>query len=165
MNERMNTLESESAGKQRLTGATESALQTAKDKAQSLGHEGKERALEEIDVRKSGVAEELSRLGQALDSSAREVSRSGDSFIANPLQQVARFCEQASSSLSQKGPRQLFADVENFGRREPALFFGLALAAGFMATRLLRSDPDEVTEDGRKFDQLEGFENPMQRGH
>lgn len=129
---------------QRLSAASHDLAAEAKVKAHELGEVAKERAYDEVEARKGGVAQELRKLGEALDSSAQQVGSEGESLLSRPLAEVARFCKDASTSLSERGPRQLFSDVEELGRRQPALFFGMAMAAGFLATRLLRSDSESA---------------------
>lgn len=131
----------------RISAASSEAAATAKSKARDLTQTTKTRAFEEIEARKGGVSDELHRLGRALDVSAREVSSEGESMLSAPLRQIADFCKGASSTLSQRGPRQLFNDIEDLGRRQPAVFFGAALAAGFLATRLFRSDDASLDDE------------------
>lgn len=146
MNEQQNTIgrAAHDTG-QKVAAASKDMAAEAKAKAQQLTNVAKDRAYDEVQSRKGGVANELRKLGDALENSARQVEGEGESLLAKPLSEVARFCKQASTSLAERGPRQLFSDVEDMGRRQPALFFGVAMAAGFLATRLLRSDSAQAS--------------------
>lgn len=114
------------------------ALESAKQESRELVGEAKERLAAEATTRKNRVAKELQHLGEALDRSADEMEQH-DSVLTEPLRQAATFCTRSADSVSRKGTRELVSQVERFGREQPLLFFGAAMAAGFLTTRLLRS--------------------------
>jgi hypothetical protein len=47
--------------------------------------------------------------------------------------------ERLSSALRNKDVGTMLRDVESFARQQPVAFFGLALAAGFLAVRFVKS--------------------------
>lgn len=147
MDEQRGTINQEAhAIKERAAAASSEAVGLAKREAQNLGRQAQDRVEQEAEVRKAGFADELQSLGRAFEKSGHEIGREGDSFFTEPLQQAARFCEGASQSLRNKSPRELFAEVEAFGRRQPAALLGITMAAGFLATRLLRSDTKQAQQ-------------------
>lgn len=140
------------------------AVDTAQRESHHLAEEAKERVESEIAARKGMIAKELGHLGNALKVSAREIEKE-DSALTRPLRQAARFCEQSADSMSRKGTRELLSQVETFGREQPLVFLGAAVAAGFLATRLLRSEgkTEEVEEiEGQSTRGLEDLEGTIE---
>lgn len=121
----------------------EAATDTAKRETHQLATEARERIDSEVSARKGMIAKELGHLGSALETSAHELEKN-DSALTDTVRQAASFCDRSAKSMERKGPRELLAQVENFGREQPLLFFGAAIAASFVATRLLRSDTSRV---------------------
>lgn len=130
---------SHSEVEQRAQAATEAA----KREAHQLTEEAKHKLDSEVSTRKGMIAKELGHLGKALESSAQELEKH-DSVLTDSLRQVARFCGRSAQSMERKGPRELLAQAEDFGRQQPLAFFGAAVAASFLATRLLRSDSGQI---------------------
>lgn len=120
----------------------EGALESTRHESRKLAGEAKEHLAAEATARKNTVAKELGNLSRALDLSAEEMEKH-DSALTEPLRQIASFCTRSADSVSRKGPRELVSQVERFGREQPLLFFGAAIAAGFLTTRLLRSEPSK----------------------
>ena len=50
--------------------------------------------------------------------------------------------ERLSSTLRNKDVSAMLRDMDNFARNQPVAFFGLALAAGFLAVRFLKAGND-----------------------
>lgn len=100
----------------------------AKDAAQSAAS-GQQRAAAE------GVGEFASALRQAAD----HVGADGQATTARIAQSVADGLDRLSGSLRNRDLNAMVRDVENFARAQPMVFFGAALATGFIAMRFLKS--------------------------
>lgn len=85
------------------------------------------------------VAQESKVLASALEGAAEQAEREGARLVQEPLRRIAAFCQRIADKTESDGPRQLFAELEDFGRREPVLLFGAAALAGFLGTRALRA--------------------------
>lgn len=143
----------------------EAAKESVKREGRQFAEQAKERLDAEVSTRKGIVAKELGHLGDALNQSASELEKN-DSALTEPIRQVAQFCDRSSHSVSRKGTRELLAQAESFGRDQPLLFLGAAIAAGFVATRLLRSDTGKAvgsTESGASAGDLEHEEPAFER--
>ena len=57
---------------------------------------------------------------------------------------AANRLEQLSKYIREKDPKQLLGDVQNFGRRRPALLVGGAFLLGFAGARLIKSAMDNT---------------------
>src|SRR6185503_12766698 len=68
---------------------------------------------------------------------ARFAAQYGDK-AANGLDRFARY-------LREQDPKQLLNDVQNFGRRQPALLIGGAFLLGFAGARIIKSSMDAAS--------------------
>ena len=108
---------------------------------QVQGHAGsqltrqKEAAASEL----SQVANAVRRIGNTLNG---EESGKIVQYAAEYGEKAADRIEQLSNYIREQDPKQLLADVQNFGRRRPALLLGGAFLLGFAGARLIKSAMD-----------------------
>ena len=88
---------------------------------------GKDRAAEAF----VGVADALRHTGEHL--------RSQDNMLTDYVESAADKVEAASDYIQHRTLGQIIGDVENFARREPALFFGGSFLLGLLGGRFLKS--------------------------
>ncbi|MGH8669796.1 MAG: hypothetical protein ACREUN_11980 [Burkholderiales bacterium] len=110
------------------------------EQAGAVWNEAKEMARGKLSEQQQTAASSLGSFAQALRKSARELQ--GDQQQAG----VARFAQSAadgldrlSGNLRNKDLDGMLRDAEGLARRQPMLFFGAAVAAGFLAVRFLKS--------------------------
>jgi len=116
--------------------------------AQDVAHEARAKAASVADV----VTEKVSATAQAhkdslagrLEDVAAAVHRSGEQLEGHQ-DELARLVERGADELAAlagalrtQDLRSLLGNLEDFSRRQPALFVGATLAAGFALTRLGR---------------------------
>jgi lauroyl/myristoyl acyltransferase len=65
----------------------------------------------------------------------------GDS-MAQLTSSAADGLDHLSRTLRSKDVGTMLRDMDNFARNQPVAFFGIALAAGFVAVRFLKADRD-----------------------
>lgn len=129
------------------SGAAGGLVDEAKDVASRLGASAKELTSEvarsaqdlvkgEVGKRTEKGAEDLSQVAHALRRSGRDLE---DNLAAPYVERVADQIERASDYLRTTEPGQMLTSVQNFARREPALFLGGAFALGFLGARFLKS--------------------------
>jgi vacuolar-type H+-ATPase subunit H len=127
----------------------------AQDKAEQMGDEAKQQAKRvasqvgdqaksSAETRKKEVAEDLGSVADAVRQTAREVDASPT--VMEYGQKVADQIEGVSSYLNEHGVEDILADVEDFGRRKPAVFLGGAFMLGLLVGRFLRSSSSRVSE-------------------
>ena len=63
---------------------------------------------------------------------------------ADDIKEAAREQAESTQRMRDKDLHSLCRAAEDYGRREPAMFIGGAIAAGFLVTRFLRSSPDKA---------------------
>lgn len=101
-----------------------------------------ERAEENADAQMDWIAREGRTLVKALQRATQEAEQDG-SALAGPFRQAAQACDKMSRNAHGKDTSQALSDLETFGRRQPAAFFGAAMAAGFFSTRFLRAGANQ----------------------
>ena len=123
-------------------------LQQAKQTTNEVVSQVQQQANSQINRQKETAASELStvvnavrRFGETLNNEghgpiARFAAQYGDK-AANSLDRAARY-------LRKQDPKQLLNDVQNFGRRQPALLIGGAFLLGFAGARIIKSSMDAV---------------------
>jgi len=96
------------------------------------------RAEELADEQKNTGASRLDDVARAVHGAADELSGEMPE-AAGFVHAAAARLEQGAGLLRDKSPRELVAQVHDFGRRDPLALFGGALVAGFALSRLLKS--------------------------
>jgi len=102
------------------------AADLAKSQARNTYEKQKNRALDEIGT----LASALRRTGDSLDS---------NSISSTVVDRAAGTLETLGRGLQGKDLDTLVRDAESFGRRNPAVFLGIAAALGFVAARFVKS--------------------------
>jgi len=119
------------------------AASAVKERAGALWGDAKDAARSKLDQQKDAAADGLGDVAGALRDVAR---RKRDDAARTPIAEltgsVADGLDRLSSTLRSKDVGSMLRDVENFARNQPVAFFGLALAAGFVAVRFLKADND-----------------------
>ena len=111
-----------------------SATQTAKDAVKQTAQGQKDKA-----------AQNLDDMAGALRGASGKMNEGDQRMLGNFAERAAGGLEQVSSRLRSKDVDGLLRDAESFAREQPIAFFGLSLAAGFLAMRFLKSSQSRET--------------------
>lgn len=113
------------------------AAQAVKERANAAWSDAKGSAQSKFDEQKDAAASSMHDAAEALRDAAR---RRGDQDpFARLTGSAAEGLEQLSGSLRNKDLQTLLRDVDSFARAQPVAFFGLSLAAGFLAVRFIKA--------------------------
>jgi hypothetical protein len=116
-------------------GATHETSGIGRERSGSTWHEAKETARATLNEQKDTAARSIGDVAQALrDAGSRQ---EGDS-VARLTGSAADGLERVSNALRNKDVNSMLHDMDRFAREQPVAFFGLAVAAGFLALRLMR---------------------------
>jgi hypothetical protein len=114
--------------------------QAVKEQAGAVFNDAKEIARGKLAEQQESAASSLGSFAQALRKSAQEMQGDGQqASVARIAQTAADGLERFSGSLRNKDLDSMLRDAESLARRQPVLFFGAAVAAGFLAVRFLKS--------------------------
>jgi hypothetical protein len=124
-------------------GGEEDLLQHAKHAGGEIVSQVQQRAGSQLNRQKETAASQLSQVANA-------VRRIRENLSGEDIGPIARYAadygdraadglERFSNYIRQQDPKQLLDDVQNFGRRRPALLLGGAFLLGFAGARLIKS--------------------------
>jgi hypothetical protein len=131
-------------------GSSRDATERLKAKASNLREQAEERARSMAERQKRAGAERVGSMARAVRDAAGNLEREMPA-AAEFIQNAARQIEEKSADYRDRSIDEIFSEVAAFARRQPALFFGGALLAGFVLSRFLKSSPPERSADD--FDQ------------
>jgi len=126
---------------------------TGKVATQALG-QVKDKAASVIDEQKTNIATSLTSVADSIRQVGENLGKDDQNQVAafagkygeNLAEQVEKF----SNYINQKEIKELARDVEQFARRNPALFIGGALALGILAARFLKSSSSSNQNSRRR---------------
>lgn len=127
--------------------------------AQRLASDAAAKAQSAVEEQKSLGAQYVASVAGALHRAAGEVGQELP-FAAKYLHQTAEQIESAAQTVRERDMRELVGEVENFARRQPALFFGGAMLLGFAALRFLKSAPEGGSATKRSSDEMPNVRSP-----
>jgi hypothetical protein len=126
---------------------TERLVDAAADEAKNVWSETRDSARSAVERRQKDAASGIGDLAGALRSSAQDLGSRNSDTMATLVRGAADRLEQLSGTLRNKDLDTLIRDAEAFARREPALFFGAAVAAGFLGLRLLKASRPQSADE------------------
>jgi hypothetical protein len=135
-----------------------SPTQEVRQKTGEVMGNAKETARSAIGEQKEVAASGLGEFAGCLRNAAREV-HDRNPLVASVAEGAADRLQRLSGTLGSKDLDTIVRDTESFARREPMVFLGAAMVAGFIAIRFLKSSPiqNNVT------DTLKDAVNPSRR--
>ena len=150
-NQEMNQSTAQSASgmgrtQQAKQGGDEHLLQHAKQAGGEIVNQVQQRAGAQINRQKEAAAEQVSQVANSVRRIRETLSQQDNGplarYAADYSDMAANRLEQLSHYIREKDPKQLLDDVQNFGRRRPALLLGGAFLLGFAGARLIKSSMD-----------------------
>jgi hypothetical protein len=127
--------------------ATRTGDEVARE-AQHLGDRAVETAQEMAQRQKVAGAERVEHVAEAMRSSAEHLE-STEKQLAEMVGSAAGQLEHLAHSLREKDFGALLAEMEDFGRRQPAVFMGAAVALGFGIARFAKAGSGSSGRSGQ----------------
>lgn len=131
-----------------LKGKINEDWQSAKSAAQTEIGQAKQRATDAVDEQKNFASERVSGFASAIERVGEELEQ-GDQ---RDQREIGRYAKQIGSSIHRfaddmkdKDMAEIAGMAEDFGRRQPAAFIGIAALAGFAASRFLTATTERRT--------------------
>ena len=94
--------------------------------------------------RKSLGADYIASIAQAAGRAAHEFEADSPQ-AAQYIRQASEQIQSIADTVRERDVRELVADVQDFAREQPTLFFGGAVVLGFAALRFFKSSPPART--------------------
>lgn len=133
--------------------AAQRGLEAARRIAAELLDASRVAAQSLADEQKNRAARQVANIAEAVEQAARSLDRSDNSAAAGYTREVAEGIERLSRAIGERSWAEIGADIEDFARRQPAVFALGAVGLGFLAARFLappaaRSEAGRPKEDG-----------------
>jgi hypothetical protein len=140
-------------------------LQHAKQATGEIVNQVQQQAGSQIDRQKETAANQLTtvvnavrQLGQTLSGEANgPIARYAGEYSDKAAQSLERF----TNYIREQDARRLLDDVQNFGRRQPALLLGGAFLLGFAGARLIKSSMEASAEGPRGTEPLQRYDTQV----
>ena len=113
---------------------------------QSLVDQAKEQAAGKATAGKEGLADQLEGLAETVHRSGEQFAGKQD-WIAKAIDGGAQELTTLAQALRQNDLGSLLAQVQSFAKRQPGIFVGASLAAGFALARLGKVVAADVSRD------------------
>jgi len=127
-------------------GGDQDLLQHAKQATGEIVNQVQQQASSQLTRGKESAASELSTVVNAVRRFGETLNAEGNGPIARYAAEygdkAAQNLERLSTYIREQDPKKVLNDVQNFGRRQPALFLGGAFLLGFAGARLIKSSMD-----------------------
>lgn len=122
------------------SGGTRDELKgRARDSAEDVKGAAQQQAESLFDNQKTAAAEQTHKISQALHKMGDEFDQQQQTTFSRWANQLADQTDRVSDQLRHQDLQRLMDSAGAYSRREPMLFMGGAIAAGFLVSRFLRS--------------------------
>jgi hypothetical protein len=130
----------------KVTDVAQEAGRQAKQVASSLASDAQQKAKGLLNMQVTAGAELAGHVAQSARCAAADLDQNAPQ-LAELVRGAAERVENFSRDMRHQTIEDLVRTASDFTRRQPALVFGLASLAGFLALRVLKSNPPHRSED------------------
>jgi ElaB/YqjD/DUF883 family membrane-anchored ribosome-binding protein len=116
--------------------------QSAKSSAQTQFSQASQKARDAADEQKNFAAERVSGLAAAIEKVGNELEQGDQREIGRYAKEFGSSIHRFADEIKGKDMSQIASMAEDFGRRQPAAFIGIAALAGFAASRFLTASAE-----------------------
>jgi hypothetical protein len=120
--------------------AATGVVSDVRDEAYRLGSSLKERAREQIERRKDGVAHSVEGVAEEAHRSAERL-REHSPFLADLVERGVTEVRNVARTIETQDLDSFVSSLERFARQKPALFMAASVTVGLIGARLLQSSP------------------------
>ena len=120
-------------------GAVEQAKQTVANVANQAKGQATEKVQSSVSQGKERTARALGAVAESLRSAGNDLRGRDEGMIGQFIDGAADRASRIADHLNNSDPNALLDDLENYARREPAVFLGGAFVVGLIAARFLKS--------------------------
>jgi hypothetical protein len=131
-----------------VAATARSKTEELKERAHGLVDDAKERAQAVAGEQKNLAAERLTGFATALRHASSDLDEQGQSVVSGVVRQAADGLEHVSDAMRRNDVDDLVGNIEDFARRQPAVFIGSAVLAGFGLARFMKSSSERRRERG-----------------
>lgn len=137
---------------QRVRAKGEEALREGREAAA----QGVEKAAAAIDDQKSNFAAQIADISQAAHNTADDLREREQGYVADWVEQAADGLHRVSESLRDNDLKTMYGEVEDFARRQPAIFIAGTALLGFAAARFAKASSERSSDSVASADRVAG---------
>lgn len=115
----------------------EEDITSVKETAQDVAHKAADKATEVADRQKSYAADQIGKIAGALERVGEELKSDDAGAIGGYASQLGVSARHFADRVKDKNLSEIAGIAEDFGRRQPLAFLGLAAVAGLAASRFM----------------------------
>ena len=130
------------AASEDFSARTRDASEEVKERAHGLIGDAKERARSIAGEQKNLAADRVTGFADALRHASSDLDEQGQSIVSGVVRQAADGLERVSGAMRSNDVDDLVGSIEDFARRQPAVFIGSAVLAGFGIARFMKSSSE-----------------------
>jgi len=135
-----------------VTGQVKETVGQVTDQAQQAAGQVMDQARQQVSLRFAGqkdrAAEGLTSVAHALRQTSQQLRGQDQQAVTGYIESAASQVERVSNYLKQNDLGGLIDDVEQFARRQPALFLGGTFVLGLLGARFLKSSRPSIGAAG-----------------
>jgi hypothetical protein len=126
-------------------GLAAEAARKALDRNAGVAEEVKDRAVWEAERQKNRAAAQVEQAAQSAHQAADALREGQQRWLADLVQRGAGELASFAERLHGNNLQEILSDIESFARKQPALFAGASIAAGFALARMARVATEQTT--------------------
>jgi uncharacterized membrane protein len=112
-------------------------------------HSVKRNATSQLNAQKRRATDQLDNFTATLRESTQQLRDERHDAVATLLERGVAELERLTTTLRERDINEFIADVERFGRRQPALFLGSSFVAGLLLARFAKASEPGSGWNGR----------------
>ncbi len=120
------------------------AVEQIKAQAGTTVDQIKAQANDQLDNQLTLAGASLASVADAVDTISEQLRRGNQTLLATYADRAAGRVDEMATYLRQSDPNKVLHDLEDFARRDPALFLAGAFALGLVTTRFLKSSSSQA---------------------
>ena len=116
-------------------------LGAVKGAAEDVARKATDKAAELAEQQKSYAADQIGKLASALEKVGRELQAEDAGTVADYTKHLGTSARHFADKVKGKNFGQIAGIAEDFGRRQPLAFLGMAAIAGLAVSRFMMASP------------------------
>jgi len=131
--------ESSAGGIDQTQAKVGQVVDQAQHAAGQVAAQARQQATSQLESQKERAVDSLVTVAQALRQTGQHLHEQEQGTVAEYVGKAAERVEELTNYLRSRDVPQLLAETQDLARRRPGMFFGVAVALGFVGGRFLMS--------------------------